>query len=122
MMYLMELETLKNHEGKLYLKINSKLVSQKMRRQPYHLQKLISKELKRLLENDIVEYAQRPQEWASNLVPTPKSNGRIRLCLDAREVNWCIQRETYQIPTLDSVINNMTGATFFSKMDMKEAY
>ena len=46
---------LKNHEAKLYLKINSKLVPQKMRRQPYHLQKPISKELKRLLENDIFE-------------------------------------------------------------------
>ena len=58
----------------------------------------------------------------SNLVAKPKSNGRIRLCLDAREFNSCIQRETYPIPTLDSVIDNMTGATFSSKSDMKEAY
>ena len=68
---------LKNHEAKLYLKENSKPVYQKMRHQPYHLRKLINKELKRLLENDIIKYAQRPQEWASNLVATPKSNGRI---------------------------------------------
>ena len=68
---------LKNHEAKLYLKENSKPVYQKMRRQPYHLRKLINKELKRLLENDIIKYAPRPQEWASNLVATPKSNGRI---------------------------------------------
>ena len=104
---------LKNHEAKLYLKENSKPVYQKMRRQPYHLRKLINKELKRLLENDIIEYAQEPQEWASNLVATPESNGRIRLRLDAREVNSCIQRETYPIPTLYSVIDNMTGANIF---------
>ena len=61
---------LKNREAKLYLKANSKLVYQKMRRQPYHLRKLINKELKRRLENDIIEYAQGPQEWASNLVAT----------------------------------------------------
>ena len=53
---------LKNHEAKLYLKENSKPVYQKMRRQPYHLRKLINKELKRLLENDIIKYAPRPQE------------------------------------------------------------
>ena len=76
-------EKFKNHEAKLYLKKTSKLVYQKMRRQPYNLRKLINKELKRLIENDIIEYAQGPQEWASNLVATPKSNGRIRLCLDA---------------------------------------
>ena len=118
---------LKNNEAKLHLKENPKPIYQKMRRQPYHLRKLVNKELKRLIENDIIEYAQGPQEWASNLVATPKSYGRIRLCLDAREVNSCIQRETYPIPTLDSVIDNMTGATFFSEKrrnerGMKEAY
>ena len=93
-----------------------------MRCQSYHLRKLINKNLKRLPENDIIEYIQRRQEWASNLVATPKSSRRIRLCLDAREVNSCIQRETYPIPTLDSIIDNMTRATFFIKMDMKEGY
>ena len=37
---------LKNHEARLYLKENSKPIYQKMRRQPYHLRKLINKELK----------------------------------------------------------------------------
>ena len=55
------------------------------------------------------------------LVATPKIDGRIRLCLDAREINSCIQRETYTTPTWDPVIGNMAGATFFSKIDMKEA-
>ena len=58
---------------------------------------ITNKELKRLLKSDVVEYGQGPQELASNLVGTPKSNSRIRLCLDAREVNSYIQRETYPI-------------------------
>ena len=94
-----------------------------MRRQHYNLRTLINKELKRLLENDITEFAQGPQEWASNLVAAPKSNGRIRslvfsLSLVSREVNSRIQRETYPIPRSDSVIDNMTETTFFSKIDM----
>ena len=101
---------------------NSKPIYQKYRRQSYHLRKSINKELKRLPENDIIEYIQGRQEWASNLVATPKSSRRIRLFSNAREVNSCIQRETYPIPTLDSIIDNMTGATFFIKRDMKEGY
>ena len=98
-----------------------------MRRQHYNLRTLINKELKRLLENDITEFAQGPQEWASNLVAAPKSNGRIgslvfSLSLVSREVNSRIQRETYPIPRSDSVIDNMTETTFFSKIDMTEAY
>ena len=61
-----------------------------MRRQPCDLRNLTNKELKRLLENDIIEYVQGPQEWASNLVATPKRNGQIRLGLDVKEVNSCI--------------------------------
>ena len=55
-----------------------------MRRQPYHLRKLINKELKGLIENDITDYAQGQQEWASNLVATTNSNDRIRLHFSAK--------------------------------------
>ena len=49
---------LKSREAKLCLKENSKPIYRKMRRQPYHLRKLFNKELKRLIENDIIEYTQ----------------------------------------------------------------
>ena len=41
---------------------NSKPIYQKYRRQSYHLRKSINKELKRLPENDIIEYIQGRQE------------------------------------------------------------
>ena len=48
-----------------------------------------------------------PQPWISNIAVTPKANGEIRL--DAREINKAIRREKFPIPTLDSLIDSMSG-------------
>ena len=113
---------LKDFQTKLFVDEQIQPIYQKMHRHPYHLRKQIDEEIKRLEELDIIEKANGPQEWVSNLVPTQKANGKIRLCLDARLINTAIKRETFPIPTLDSVIDDMSGSKIFSKVDMKEAY
>ena len=95
---------------------------QKFRKYPYHLRGKIKQELERLENEGIIESVTGPQEWVSNLVATPKSNGAVRLCLDARILNTAIERETHPIPTLETIIDDMNGSKVFSKIDMKEAY
>ena len=56
------------------------------------------------------------------MVVAPKANGDVRLCLDARLVNTEIEREKHPIPTLESIIDDMNGVVYFSKLDMKETY
>lgn len=34
-------------------------------------------------QKDIIEKVEDPEDWVSNVVATPKSNGKVRLCLDA---------------------------------------
>ena len=93
-----------------------------MYRHPYHLRKKINDEIKRLENLDTIDKTYGPQEWVSNLVATPRTNGDVRLCLDARSINQTIKRETFPIPTLDSVLDDMDGSTMFSKIDLKDAY
>lgn len=69
----------------------------------------------------------RKCNWSSKMgfqysCNTPKRNGQVRLCFHARQINTAIERETYPIPTLDSIIDDMNGCKIFSKIDMKEAY
>ena len=113
---------LKNYQCKLYVNKDIKPVAQKHRRQPYHIRKTIKEEVERLEAEDVVEKVSGPQEWVSNVVATPKSNGKVRLCLDARVINTAIERETYPIPTLESIVDKMNGAKLFAKLDLKEAY
>ena len=46
-----------------------------------------------------------------------KTNGDIRACLDARELNKETKRETFPIPTLD----DMHDSKVFSKIDFRDA-
>ena len=93
-----------------------------MRRHPYQVREAMEKEIKRLEQEGVIEAVRSPQQWASKLVVTPKANGDVRLCLYARLVNTAIEREKHPIPTLESIIDDMNGAVYFSKLDMKEAY
>ena len=113
---------LKGYKARLHVDESIQPVYQKMYRYPYHLRKKINDEIKRLENLDIIEKTSGPQDWVSNLVATPKTNGDVRLCLDARSINQAIERETFPIPTLDSVLDDMDGSTIFSKIDLKDAY
>jgi hypothetical protein len=96
---------------------------QRQRRIPYHVRNDVSKELKKLEEQDIVEkVANQPTPWISPIVVTPKKDGGIRLCVDMREANQAIEREIHTMPTLQDFKAEVNGAKFFSKIDLNQAY
>ena len=76
-----------------------------MYRQHYDIRKAINEELEKLETSYIIEEAEGPKVWVSNAVATLKSNGKVRLCLDARKINKAIKRKTFPIPTLDFRLN-----------------
>ena len=113
---------LRDYKCQLFLKENAKPVAQKIRRQPFHLRKKIKEKLDELEKKGIIEPVNTPQPWVSNIVVTPKTNGDIRVCLDARELNKETKRETFSIPTLDCLLDDMHDSKVFSKIDLRDAY
>lgn len=51
-----------------------------------------------------------------------KTNGSLRLCLDPQDLNKAIQRNYYEIPTLDEISAKLAGNTFFTILDLKDGY
>ena len=92
-------------------------VYQKIYTQPYHIRKAINKELERLETLDIIEKAKVLQDWVSNVVATPKSNGKVRLCSDPPRIVKAIKRATFPIPTLELVLDGLSGLKIFSKIE-----
>ena len=105
---------LKNYQWSLFVDPTVNPIQQKIRRKPYHLREKIRRKLQELEKENIIESVDTHQSWISNIVVTPKSNGNIRVCLDAREINKALKQEKFPIPTLDSLIDNMSGAKHFS--------
>ena len=54
-----------------------------------------------------------PTDWANSMVAVIKPN-KIRVCIDARNLNEAIRREHYPITTIEEVVTGMPQAKVFS--------
>ena len=70
----------------------------------------------------VIEKVEEPTEWLHPLVLVEKPDGKLRLCLDPRNLNKVIKREHYQLPTAESIMANMKNAKYFSKLDASAGY
>ena len=95
------------------------------RKVPYNLETKAKDKLAELLEEDIIERVptDEPRTWVSPPVIAlkPRSDN-IRFCTDMRKPNESIVRPNCQLPTTEDVIDKLSGATVFSKLDLKESY
>lgn len=92
------------------------------RRVPIPLQEKVKKELQRMKEMDIIEEITEPTDWVSPMVPVPKANGEVRICVDLKKLNKAVQREKFVIPMFDDIIHQLSGSTVFSKLDAQSGF
>ena len=58
----------------------------------------------------------------SSLVYIRKYSGRLRICLDHKDLNRAIKRPHYHTRTLEEITHKLAGATVFSKLDARHDY
>lgn len=92
------------------------------RRVSVPLRKKVKDELDRMERLDVIERVQEPSEWVNSLVTVVKPNGKIRLCIDPKDLNHAIKREHYPMKTIEEVISQMPNAKFFTKLDATQGY
>ena len=56
------------------------------------------------------------------MVAVPKKNGKLRICLDPKDLNRAIQRENYQLPTVEDIATRLHGAKVFTVMDVRNGF
>ncbi|GJV01098.1 putative nucleotidyltransferase, ribonuclease H [Tanacetum coccineum] len=60
-----------------------------------------------------------PDELAGLPPEHEKKDGSMRLCIDYRELNRIIVRNRYPLPRIDDLFDQLPGAKFFSKIDLR---
>lgn len=86
---------------------------------PY-MQEAIRKEVERFKSLDAIEECY--SEWTNPLVPVPKKNGKVRVCLDSRKINKLTVKDSYPMRNIQDIFRRLGKAKYFSVIDLKDAY
>ena len=70
----------------------------------------------------IIQPIQELTDWVNSLVIVEKQNGRLRLCLDPRDLNKAIKREHFKLPTAEEIFAEMINLKYFTKLDESNRY
>ena len=89
---------------------------------PIELKDKSQAELDDMENQGIIARVTQPTDWVNFLVIREKENGRLRSCLDPKDLNNAIKREHHPIPTLEEITPKLTGAELFSKLDARNSY
>ena len=64
----------------------------------------------------------RYQEWISNVVPVYKKNGKLRVCINLRDLNKSTPMDGYLMPIADMLVDAAAGHKVISFMDGNAGY
>jgi hypothetical protein len=78
------------------------------------------KQLDRLLTHKFVRPSVSP--YGSPVLFVKKKEGDLRMCIDYRALNKQTVKNTYPLPRIDELLDQLHGAKVFSKIDLRSGY
>ena len=90
------------------------------RRIPQALHSQVEDQVQSMLDNDIIQPSASP--WSAPIVLVKKSDGAFRFCVDYRRLNAVTVKDCYPLPRIDETLDSLSGATFFSSLDLASGY
>ena len=120
---------------KFQLKPNAKPARHAPRKMPIHLQYTFHKEIRNLEQLGILEETKDVTEWVNSFVTVEKKiptdsnssqghsmNKKLRICLDPRDLNEALERETYYTWSIEEIMGKFHGMTRFTIADFNKGY
>ena len=61
-------------------------------------------------------------EWLANVVPVPKNDSKVRVCIDFRDLNKVSPKDDFSLSHIDMLVNSTTSHSMLSFMDGFSGY
>ena len=77
---------------------------------------MIKEEVKKQYNAGFLRVVNYP-EWLANMVSVPKNDGKVRMCVDFRDLNKANLKDDFPMPHIDILVDNTAGHALLSFMD-----
>lgn len=115
-------EPILGYEAEIVMKDEASPIFHKAYSVPFKLRDQVSDELDRLVKENVLVPVKH-SKWASPIVVVPKSNGKLRLCMDCKvTINKYVETEHYPLPRVDDIFAGLAGNAYFCVLDLAGAY
>ena len=104
------------------LRPGAKPVQIRARPLPIRLRLKVKLELRRMIELGVIRPVNKSTAWVHPMIVVDKKDGAVRVCLDPRHLNPYIERATFPLPNIDTLILQISSATVMSTLDLDSAF
>lgn len=81
---------------------------------------VLKEQIIKLIDKGLIEPSS--SEWSFPVVLVPKHNNDWRMCVDYRKLNDITVPDSYSLPYIDEIFDNLGGATIFTTLDLFSGY
>ncbi|XP_074278369.1 uncharacterized protein LOC141601960 [Silene latifolia] len=98
------------------IKPRFKSVKQKLHRMRSKWSLKVTEEIDKQLKAGFIKLSEY-SDWVANVVPVPKKDGKIRVCVDFRDLNKASPKDDFPLPHIDILVDNTANHALLSFMD-----